>query len=40
MTATPRIIDEVVRKILTGYVFKFFQAIRNKGRFVNPNIRC
>ena len=40
ITATPRIIEDVVRKIRTGYVFKFFHAIRNRGRFVNPNIRC
>jgi len=39
ITATPRIIDDVVRKILTGYVFRFFQAIRKRGRLVKPNIK-
>jgi hypothetical protein len=38
ITDTPSIIDEVVRSILTGYVLRFFQAIKNKGLFVKPSI--
>ena len=38
ITATPSIIEDVVRSILTGYVLRFFQAIKNKGLFVKPNI--
>ena len=38
ITATPNIIEDVVSSIRTGYVFKFFQAIRNSGLFVKPYI--